>query len=139
MILISRHRGAKDLIDAYWQQKKKGPRSTEKAQNRQPPRKKRGRPPKAKTPETPSEEEAEEERPKAKKRKAAPRQSTDAVKGRKSQPMAREEENNLDEELDNMKKWLDAASWEHLVDTIDTIERAKDNELYVYFTLYKFL
>ncbi|CAL1715214.1 unnamed protein product [Somion occarium] len=140
-------KGAQDLIDAYWKRNKKGPKpkgrksavspreESEEVETSQPPPKKRGRPPKARTPETPSEEEAEEERPKAKKPKAAPRKSTEAAKRRKSQPTAEEEENGLDEELGNMKKWLDAASWEHLVDTIDTVERTKDNELYVYFTL----
>lgn len=34
-----------------------------------------------------------------------------------------------------MKKHMTIASWENLIDTIDTIERDDDGELYVYFKM----
>ena len=34
-----------------------------------------------------------------------------------------------------MKKWKDLATGEHLVESIDTVERTDNNELLVYFTL----
>jgi hypothetical protein len=48
----------------------------------------------------------------------------------------------LDDEnkpIGNMKKWMATKSWEHIIDTIDTVERAEDGSLLVYFTLCVFL
>jgi hypothetical protein len=40
-----------------------------------------------------------------------------------------------DEEIGNMKKHMKVPSWEELIETIDTVEREDDGELYVFFTL----
>lgn len=36
----------------------------------------------------------------------------------------------------SMKQWKNEDTWDHLVDTIDTVERADNGELMIYFTLY---
>lgn len=47
----------------------------------------------------------------------------------------------VDEKMDlagpvgNMNKWMTTKSWEHIVDTIDTVENSPDGKLMVYFTL----
>ena len=35
-----------------------------------------------------------------------------------------------------MEKYMNQENWEKLIDTVDTVERGIDGELYVYFTLY---
>ncbi|KAF7309452.1 hypothetical protein MIND_00316000 [Mycena indigotica] len=40
-----------------------------------------------------------------------------------------------EEELGNMDEYRDTPSWDHLIQRVDTVERADDNILYVYFTL----
>ena len=89
--------------------------------------KKRGRPPKAKSV---SDDEDVEELP-VSKSKAARKNLSGANKLRKESREEYEEE----ETYVDMKKWKDAASWAHLVDHIDTVERMKDGKLYVYFRL----
>lgn len=99
-----------------------------------PQPKKRGRPRKSKTP-TPDDSDEEEVVAPKKKAKSAPRKSGGATsKGRKQEKSR--EENEDAEDLGTMDRWMDAPSWEHLVDTIDTVERTQENELFVYFTLY---
>lgn len=58
-------------------------------------------------------------------------------KPRKSNGLSRKDNKpDSDEEiLGNMKKHMKASSWEELVDTIDTVEREDDGELYIFFTL----
>lgn len=62
--------------------------------------------------------------------KKKPRKSTG--KGGKRGAVTTEDQ---DEEYTDMKKWKDLATWEHLVESIDTVERTDNNELLVYFTL----
>ncbi|KAJ7065356.1 hypothetical protein C8F01DRAFT_742490 [Mycena amicta] len=40
-----------------------------------------------------------------------------------------------DEELANMDEYRDTPAWDHLIKQVDTVERANNNVLYVYFTL----
>lgn len=41
-----------------------------------------------------------------------------------------------DDEVGNMNVHLHIPSWEHLIESVDTVERDSDGELIVYFTLY---
>lgn len=113
--------------------------SEEPVETSPPPQpKKRGRPRKSKTPDIEISDEEEEVAPK-KKAKPAPRKSAgSASKGRK-QAKPTSDDDAEDEDLGTMDKWMDAPSWEHIVETIDTVERTKQNELYVYFTLCAFI
>jgi hypothetical protein len=54
------------------------------------------------------------------------------VKKAKKQPAEEEEE---DITVGSMKKHMTIPSWENLVETIDTIERGDDQNLYVYFKM----
>lgn len=98
-----------------------------------PPAKKRGRPSKAASP--PSDDEAESLPVKQKN----PRKSTGttAAKG----PRRKSNADAMDEDVESTTKYIDmhklkeAGTWEHLVQSIDTVERTDSGELYVYFTL----
>ena len=74
-------------------------------------------------------EEVKEAPKKAPKKSASARKSKAASPG----PMDMEED---DERYEDMRRWRDAPSWNHLVDHIDTVERQEDGKLYVYFRLY---
>ncbi len=152
-------RGAKELIDEFWKKhsKKGAPRKSDAKPKPTPkprksaaratthesevesvsaPAKKRGRQSKASA-RSPSEEqeEAEEDVPKKKPRKGS--NATKSASARRA--VARPEDSDQEEEervYVDMSKWKDAASWEHLIECIDTVERTEDNELLVYFTLY---
>lgn len=56
-------------------------------------------------------------------------------KPKKNDVGAGQESISLDE-IGSMGKHANSASWEHLVESVDTVERNEDGELYVYFTLY---
>ncbi len=154
-------RGAKELIDEFWKKnsKKGAPRKSDAKPKPTPkprksaaratthesevesvtaPAKKRGRQSKASA-RSPSEEQeqAEEEVPKKKPRKGSNATATKSASARRA--VARPEDSDQEEEervYVDMSKWKDAASWEHLIECIDTVERTEDNELLVYFTLY---
>lgn len=86
--------------------------------------KKRGRPRKDELPSEARDEEGDEHR--AKK------------KPRKSNGVSRKEnkhESDDEEIIGNMKKHMKVPSWEELIESIDTVEREGDGELYVFFTL----
>ncbi|KAK7687784.1 hypothetical protein QCA50_009003 [Cerrena zonata] len=141
--------GAQDLIAAYWKTLKKDPKkgrksnasarepSAQPVEGSPPPQqKKRGRPRKSKTPDIEISDDEEEEVAPKKKAKPAPRKSAgSASKGRKPAKLVSEDEDAVDDDLGTMDKWMDAPSWEHIVEAIDTVERTRQNELYVYFTL----
>ncbi|TFK90128.1 hypothetical protein K466DRAFT_464112, partial [Polyporus arcularius HHB13444] len=152
--------GAKELIDEFWKKnsKKGAPRKSDAKPKPTPkprksaaratthesevesvtaPAKKRGRQSKASA-RSPSEEQeqAEEEVPKKKPRKGSNATATKSASARRA--VARPEDSDQEEEervYVDMSKWKDAASWEHLIECIDTVERTEDNELLVYFTL----
>lgn len=88
------------------------------------PTKKRGRPRKSGADSDVEVVDAGEEERRAKK------------KSRKSEGRKAERATSPEEPVGNMKGYLQIASWEHLVDTVDTVERDIDGELIVYFTLY---
>ncbi|KAF8552863.1 hypothetical protein OG21DRAFT_1498097 [Imleria badia] len=141
---------AKELIDLFWAEKKKskvGPRKSEPVNSKpklveKPSRKsladvelsaepelhakKRGRPMKEELPsdkQEPRDEDEDEHRAKKKPRKS---------NGVARQDNKRESD---DEAVGNMKRHTKAPSWEELIETIDTVEREEDGELYVFFTL----
>ncbi|KAG1776604.1 hypothetical protein EV702DRAFT_1179815 [Suillus placidus] len=141
---------AQDLITKYWEIKRKaskgGPRKStdtgkskpsrksttvEETRESTPHAKKRGRPKKAD-----QEEQSEKER-------EASSDDDDArakKKPRKSQGASAKVTKQLaeDEEVvtfGSMKKHMTIASWENLVETIDTIERGDEGNLYVYFKI----
>lgn len=141
-------RNAQELIDRFWAEKKKskaGPRKSEPVKLKpklveKPSRKsladvdssvepdtgikKRGRPRKDELPSEARDEEEDEQR--AKKR---PRKSN-GVSRKDNKPESEDEET-----VGNMKKHMKVPSWEELIETIDTVEREDDGELYVFFTL----
>lgn len=62
------------------------------------------------------------------------RKSTGNKSAKAASPM------DLDEDEDvpvfrDMKTWKNSATWEHIVDSIDTVERDAEGQLLVYFTL----
>jgi len=146
---------AQVLIDEYWQRNKKDKKAGRKSMGPAPrvssakaprgstarddsseveemPAKKRGRPPKAKSARGSSEQqkvedEEEEDRPKVKKA----RKST----GKKAASEPMDVDESGPESYRDMKTWMSSATWEHIVDTIDTVERTSDDRLLVYFTL----
>jgi len=88
--------------------------------------KKRGRPKKDELPSDKMEiRDEDEDEHRAKK------------KPRKSNGLSRQDnKRDSDEEVvGNMKKHMKVPSWEELIETIDTVEREEDGELYVFFTL----
>lgn len=90
--------------------------------------KKRGRPRKEELPSDKQElRDDDEDEHRAKK------------KPRKSNGVARQDNkrdsDEDDEIIGNMKKHMKVSSWEDLIESIDTVEREGDNELYVFFTL----
>ncbi|KAI0794104.1 hypothetical protein C8Q74DRAFT_1365627 [Fomes fomentarius] len=150
--------GAKELISEFWKKngKKGGPRKSEtkpKPTPKQPRKsaaskedvsemeeevttaptqKKRGRPPRTSNARAVSEEQEEEKEAPSKKKQ---RKSTGgkAANGRRTS-VATADKDEEDEYAD-MKQWAEATTWEHLIESIDTVERTDDGELYVYFTL----
>ncbi|KAI6044417.1 hypothetical protein EDC04DRAFT_2642470 [Pisolithus marmoratus] len=141
---------AQELIEDFWAQRRRnkpGPRKSEPIKTKprnlaakpsrkslaqesspdtEPPSKKRGRP--RRTEPNPDHEMiAEDEEPRATK------------KARKSEGTSRKAADKPDsgEEMivGTMKKHMQISSWEHLVETVDTVERNSDGELFVYFTL----
>ncbi len=143
-------RGAKVLITEFWKRSKKGGRKSEPVKAKpaakarkspakdadsdieDPPAKKRGRPSKAAS--APSDDD--EEDPPVKQKK--PRKSTGtAAKGprRKSAADAMDEDVEVPTKYTDMHKLKEAGTWEHLIQSIDTVERTESGELYVYFTL----
>ncbi|KAI0642101.1 hypothetical protein C8Q79DRAFT_987548 [Trametes meyenii] len=144
--------GAMDLITEYWRTHKKGGRKPEpKPKSAPKPRKsstkadsdveevasstagvkKRGRQSKVAEPPETDEDEDEEPAPKQKK----PRKSTGAAAKGSGRRKSGADEDELKEVYANMRKFKDTPSWEHLIDTIDTVERTESGELVVYFTL----
>ena len=138
-------RNAQDLIDHFWADKKKGksgsrksepvkpkPKLVEKPSRKsladvepsvEPEVKKRGRPKKE---DLPSETRDEEENVQRAKKKP-----------RKSNGLSHKEtkQESDEEEVGTMKKHMKVPSWEELIESIDTVEREDDGELYVFFTL----
>ena len=140
-----------DLINKYWESKRKaskgGPRKSTDAskhkpsrvssaaretRERSPPPKKRGRSKKEEQEPSENEPEANSDddgaRTKKKPRKSLGGGSSKKVKGQ----LADDEEEVI---VGSMKKHMTIASWENLVDTIDTVERGEGDKLYVYFKM----
>ncbi|KAL4066125.1 hypothetical protein J3A83DRAFT_360255 [Scleroderma citrinum] len=142
---------AQELIDDFWAQRRKnkvGPRKSEPikskpkpvaakpsrkslAQDSSPevaevPTKKRGRPRKSGVDSDIEVIGADDEESRAKKKS---RKSDGATR------VADKPESEEEVEIGTMKTHLNVASWEHLVESVDTVERNLDGELIVYFTL----
>lgn len=83
--------------------------------------KKRGRPSKAKK-EEPEDGSGDEVRAKKSKKSVGKAVSNAPVEDA--------------EGFASMKQWKNEDTWDHLVETIDTVERADNGELMIYFTLY---
>jgi hypothetical protein len=137
---------AQDLIKEYWagvkgrgissKKTSQGRPSTANSQSASavsaPPSKKRGR----KSMDDDSDIEmvpAEQEPQKQKKSKKGETSSQPPSKKEKVREDAAEAE--VDEEVGNMDEWMDAKSWEHLIDKVDTVERTEDGKLWAYFKL----
>ncbi|KAI6126138.1 hypothetical protein EDD16DRAFT_357921 [Pisolithus croceorrhizus] len=143
-------RNAQELIEDFWAKRRRnkpGPRKSEPikskprnlaakvsrkslAQESSPeteaPSKKRGRPKKT-IPESESEMVTDDEESRATK-KARKSEGT-------SRKAADKPESGEEVIVGNMKKHMQVSSWEHLVETVDTVERNANGDLFVYFTL----
>ena len=86
--------------------------------------KKRGRPSKAKKDESVDDSADEVEVSRAKK----PKKSV----GKAAKDAPAEDADGFT----SMKQWKNEDTWDHLVATIDTVERADNGDLMIYFTLY---
>ncbi|OSD04860.1 hypothetical protein PYCCODRAFT_1363355 [Trametes coccinea BRFM310] len=143
--------GARDLIAEFWKHHKKGSRKSDVKPKATPkprkssvkadsdvestaPAKKRGRQSKSTPARAASDEEDEEDAaPKQKKpRKSAGGSAAKTNNRRKSNASAADEDG---EPYADLRKLKDMASWEHLVERIDTVERTENGDLFVYFTL----
>ncbi|KAG2142822.1 uncharacterized protein EDB93DRAFT_1252086 [Suillus bovinus] len=142
---------AQDLITKYWENKRKvsrgGPRKStdtgkpktgrkstvvEDTRGSTPPAKKRSRPKKADQEERSEKEQepsTDDDEARAKKK---PRKSQGASAKKATKQLAEDEEVVT---FGSMKKHMTIASWENLVETIDTIERGDEGDLYVYFKI----
>ncbi|KAG2743738.1 hypothetical protein P692DRAFT_20810390 [Suillus brevipes Sb2] len=119
---------AQDLITKYWENKRRaskgGPQHT-------PPAKKRGRPKKGDQDGQSEEQDASSDDDEARAKKK-PRKSQGASAKKVTKQLAEDEEEVT---FGSMKKHMTIASWENLVETIDTIERGDEGDLYVYFKI----
>ncbi|KAG1817117.1 uncharacterized protein BJ212DRAFT_1350977 [Suillus subaureus] len=142
---------AQDLINKYWENKRKaskgGPRKSTDAgkpkagrksaiveEPREPTisAKKRSRPKKADQDEQSEKEQdasSDDDDARAKKK---PRKSQGSYAKKVAKQLAEDEEVVT---FGSMKKHMTIASWENLVETIDTIERGDEGDLYVYFKI----
>ncbi|PCH44429.1 hypothetical protein WOLCODRAFT_139005 [Wolfiporia cocos MD-104 SS10] len=139
---------AQDLIDEYWNsQKKKGGRKSTSSASKPPAAKGRqSEPSKEESPELDDIRPKKRGRPSRSIKKAEEQdeeqeqlvRESKKIKTTKSKLSKSNDMDDSDVELIDMKtKYAGAATWEHLVDHIDTVERGDDDELYVYFTLRK--
>lgn len=149
-------RGAKELITEFWarQGKKKGDKTGRKSDpkpkgaTRRPvaisvestpepaqAAKKRGR---TRTRPVSDDEPDEEEDTRSRKRG---RKSNGTTRKASPSPASSSDRDSPVVELlepSTIKKWGSLPSWEDYVQTIDTVERIKDEELFIYFKLYVF-
>lgn len=137
-------RGASELISEFWKNKDKdkgGKAAKPKGVSATKPRKSATRDPESAAPSA------------AKKRKKAKDESDDedgaglSKVSKKRGTTKREstasgmdvdkDDDNGEETVGQMEKYMNQMNWENLVDKVDTVERGQDDgELYVYFTLY---
>ncbi|KAG2346831.1 hypothetical protein BDR05DRAFT_877865 [Suillus weaverae] len=118
---------AQDLITKYWEIKRKtskgGPRKSIDTGKPKPGRK------------STAVEETREPTPPAKKRgrpKKSDQEEHQGASAKVTKQLAEDEEAVT---FGSMKKHMTIASWENLVETIDTIERGDEGNLYVYFKI----
>ncbi|KAI9067986.1 hypothetical protein FKP32DRAFT_1672693 [Trametes sanguinea] len=139
--------GAMDLIAEFWKHHKKGSRKSDVKPKATPkprkssvkadsdvdstaPAKKRGRQSKSTPARAASDEEDEEDAPPKQKK---PRKSAAKTNNRRKSHADVSDEDG--ETYADLRKIKDVASWEHLVESIDTVERTEKGDLFVYFTL----
>lgn len=122
-------RGARDLINEFWAKEKEknkskgttvkprksGARDTSEAVSASKKRKK-------------AKEDLDDEDGAGVSKASKKRSNTSA---RRASTAAEDEDS-----FGMMEKYMNQENWEKLVDTVDTVERGTDGELYVYFTLY---
>lgn len=153
-------RNAQALIDEFWRNqpkntkggrksdvkgtasavKKRMPVPKESDEESAPAPKKRGRPPKAKSP---SDDEMDVEEIPPPKKPRAEKKGANGTASAKARPKTKAalspepiDEDAEEDAYQDMSKYKNAESWEHLVDHIDTVERQDDGTLFVYFRLY---
>lgn len=134
-------RGAKELISEFWHKQKAKEQSKSKGSSAKP-RKSATRDTESAAPS------AVKKRKKAKDEsddddgaglsKASKKRGSASAK-RPSSASAPAMDVDMDEDsmegVGMMEKYMDLENWEKLIDTVDTVERGADGELYVYFTL----
>ncbi|KAH8104059.1 hypothetical protein BXZ70DRAFT_1052386 [Cristinia sonorae] len=150
--------GAHDLIEEYWKKQKKtqarksvgGRKSVTKEPSPEVPAPsvlKRGRASTAKAISVSDDEDDIAERQKKKtkaesasasvKKKATPKSTVikPTVQKKRQKEPSPEAESEEDEEFQDMRRWKNAQTWEHLIERVDTVERTEEGNLFVYFTL----
>lgn len=149
-------RGAKELITEFWarQGKKKGDKTGRKSDPK--PKGATRRPVAISVESTPEPAQATKKRGRTRTRPVSddePDEDEDTrsrKRGRKSNGTTRKASPSPASSSDRdspvveliepstIKKWGNLPSWEDYVQTIDTVERIKDEELFIYFKLYVF-
>ncbi|KAI0766673.1 hypothetical protein BD413DRAFT_149764 [Trametes elegans] len=147
--------GAQELINEFWRKQakksgrksdvrpapkpaRKSPAKAESDADSAAPAKKRGRPRKS-SPVRPASDDEEGGDDAGTRKQKKPRKSTgSAAKPKRGGKAAAADPDAMDEDVStyaDMRKWKDVPSWEHLVQSIDTVERTESGDLLVYFTL----
>ncbi|KAJ2991661.1 hypothetical protein NUW54_g8135 [Trametes sanguinea] len=123
--------GAQDLIAEFWKHHKKGARKSDVKPKATPkPRKSSAK----------ADSDVESTAP-AKKRRGGmrpPKQKKPRKSAAKTNNRRKSHADVSDEDGEtyaDLRKIKDVASWEHLVESIDTVERTEHGDLFVYFTL----
>lgn len=146
---LSAASNAKVLIDAYW--KERGGRAAKKAAPRKSdPKAKSSAVERHRSPIIVADEDSDVPAPPKKRGKPSKSVSDDEGHGKSSKRAKQNAsasaaskkkarapvEEEPEEGYVSMKQWKNAASWAHLVDHIETVERTEDDDLRVYFVLY---
>ncbi|EGN95097.1 hypothetical protein SERLA73DRAFT_77108 [Serpula lacrymans var. lacrymans S7.3] len=117
---------AEDLIEEYWRKHKK---------DKKAPRKSIEKTRRKSSVRDDSAETGSASKKRARSQKSA-KEANGTTKKAKKETVTGEDADDM--VLGNMGKYMQAPNWEHLIETVDTIERDDEsNELYVYFTLKK--
>lgn len=131
-MLTTHYSNAQVLIDEFWRNQKKGGRKSLDPKSTKRPRKLEAR----------EESDSVTEKKGIKKTQAKedadkPEDPTSRRAAKKPRRAKADEEEQVEsvEEIGSMERYTHDKNWESLVERVDTVERAPDNTLWVYFTL----
>ncbi|PSR82590.1 hypothetical protein PHLCEN_2v6023 [Hermanssonia centrifuga] len=146
---------AQNLIDIYWKRRSKAKKAARKSETKSitssarkrksspavseaesvPAAKKRGRPSKAKSERAVSDEDDQALEVPKKGRGSLPARKGTSTAKKNTKPASDAMDEDEPEDYVDMSKNKNIATWEHLVDHIDTVERTEEGKLWVYFRL----